>query len=163
MNNKANDNISIYYWLIRKINNKCMRRKIKWKRFKAKYFQTEKHPLEIDKQKIIDLFTALIKDKNSTLNYSLGSNSRFIESEFLWACLSPYVNSRDCVVTIVDESIPNNPHSHEIIIPADYSNDIKYAFDVESEKRFKTLELEKKKVVVKDLDKLIIKLKEHGQ
>jgi hypothetical protein len=162
MNNKTKEKSSIYFWLVKKITNKCMRRKIKWKHFKEKYFQIEKTPLEIDKQKIIDLFTTLIKDKKSTLNYSLGSNSRFIESEFLWACLSPYNNTRDCIITIVDESIPNNPHSHEIIIPSDYSNDIKYAFDLESERRFKSLELEKKKVVVNDLDKLIIKVKENG-
>lgn len=160
METKIKKNISIASWVIRKISIKFKKLQLRWKRFKEKYFQTDKEPLEIDKQKIIDLFMTLIEDRNSSLNYSIGSSSRFIESEFLWASLSPYNTSRSYIVTIVDESMPNNPHSHEIIIPIEYANDIKYAFDMESERRFKKLELEKKKVVVQDLEKLITKVKD---
>jgi len=157
---RLHKDVSFFKWLFKKIIKNSVRRKIKWKRFKLKYFHTEKQPLDIDRQKIVDLFIALIKDKKSNLNYSLGTQSRFIESEFIWACLSPYNTTRDFIITIVDESLKDNAHSHEFIIPFEHAQDVRYLFDIESEKRFKALEFEKKKVVAVDIDKLITKIKE---
>lgn len=155
-----NKDISFFGWLRKKIKNRIIRRKVKWRLFREKYFTVQRDELSIDKQKIIDLFTTLIKDKNSTLNYSPESHSRFIESDFLWACMVPARGVTDSIINIVDESVPGNPHSHEFIIPDIYAREVKNTFDDELERRFKAMDNEKKNVVAVDIDKLILKIKE---
>lgn len=157
---KDDKEISFFRWLRRKIKNRVARRKVKWRTFREKYFTVQKDVLSIDKQKIIDLFITLIKDKNSTLNYSPESHSRFIESDFLWACMVPARGITDSIINIVDESVPENPHSHEFLIPDTYAKEIRNLFDDELERRFKAMENEKKNVVAVDIDKLILKIKE---
>lgn len=152
--------VSIFHWLKRKISKRIARRKVKWRNFKAKYFSVKRDELDIDKKKIIDLFVTFLKDKNATLNYSPESHSRFIQSDFLWASMTPAKGVTDSVINIVDESIPDNPHSHEFLIPDNYAREIKGMFDDELEKRFKALENEKRNVVAVDIDKLILKIKE---
>lgn len=152
--------VSIFTWLIKKIKNRYLRRKIKWKRFKESKFRIKREELGIEKQRAIELFITLIKNKTYALNHSPESKSRFVDSDLLWACMYSAKDNRNYIINIIDGSIPETPHSHEFLIPEEQADLIMDIFDAELEKRFKALEFENKQVLISGIDKLIIKIKE---
>jgi len=150
---------SIFGWIRIKIRNRWMRQKVKWIQFKERNFAVKEEEVNIDTQKIIDLFMALLRNKNSTLNHSPESETRFIQAEFAWACLCESKEDRNYVINVIDESVPESPHSHEFLISEAKAVKIIKAFDEELERRFKAFELEKKKILASDISNLIIKAK----
>lgn len=160
MGNKVRVRTSFFGWLRRKIRSRFMRRRVQWRQFKEKNFVVRSEELNIDTQRISDLFFALLKNKNSSLNYSPESKTRFITSDFAWACL--YESKDDkykYILRIIDESIDDNPHSHEFILSLEVANKMGDIFDEELEKRFRQLELSKEKILASEIERLIIKAK----
>lgn len=158
--NHKNEDISIMSWIVIKFKRWHLKRKINWKRFKNKHFKPAPIILSIDKQKMVDLFIVLLKNKYSNLNHSPESKTRFIESEFAWASLHSARDDRNYVINIIDETVESQPHSHEILIPEGSAIKIMDIFDEELEKRFRALEIQKKQILVSDLNKLMLKIME---
>lgn len=129
---------------------------IKWKRFQKNLFAPKKPRIDNTQIKSIDLFLALLKNKETNLNYSPESSTRIIESDYVWITMTSKTN--DYLLNIIDESRNTNSHSHEVHIPREYGYEMADEFDLELEKRFRAIESTKKKVIVDDLEKLIIKV-----
>lgn len=146
----------VKYWYKIRFKIRVARFTVKWRRFKKKAFSPKKPEIDNTQKRTIDLFYALLKSKDTNLNYSPESFTRFIESDYVWITMSGQVS--DYIINIIDESRPNNPHSHEVNIPKEHGFEMTEEFDLELEKRFRALEAAKKKVIVDDIDKLIIKI-----
>lgn len=129
---------------------------IRWKRWKKKRFKPRKPETDNTQKRAIALFYALLKNKNTNLNYSPESFTRFIESDIVWVTMSGRADHY--IMNIIDESWSSIPHSHEVGIPREYGYEMAEEFDLELEKRFRALEAAKKKVIVDDIDKLILKI-----
>jgi hypothetical protein len=129
---------------------------IKWRRFKKSLFKTKKTEIDNTQKRAIDLFMALLKNKETNLNYSPESSTRIIESDFVWVTMAGKTDSY--ILNIIDETRSASAHSHEVHIPKEYGYEMTDEFDLELEKRFRAMESTKKKVVGDDLEKLIIKV-----
>jgi hypothetical protein len=129
---------------------------IKWERFKKRISKSKKTEIDNAQQKAIDLFFALLKNKETNLNYSPESSTRIIESDFVWMTMAGKTDSY--ILNIIDETRSTSAHSHEVHIPKEYGYEMADDFDLELEKRFRTMESTKKKVIVDDIEKLIIKV-----
>jgi hypothetical protein len=144
------------YWYKIRFKIRVARFAIRLKRFKKKTFKPKKPDIDNTQKKTIDLFYALLKSKDTNLNYSPESFTRFIESDYVWITMNGHIN--EYRINIIDESRPSNPHSHEVNIPKEYGFEMADEFDLELEKRFRSIEATKKKVIVDDIDKLILKV-----
>lgn len=146
----------ISYWYKARIRIRLYRMTIKWRRFKKNLYQPKKPQLDSTQQKAIDLFYALLKNKNTSLNHSPESSTRIIDSEFVWVTMDGRTDSY--MLNIIDETRPSNPHSHEVHIPKEYGFEMADEFDSELEKRYRSIEAVKKRVIADDLEKLITKI-----
>ncbi len=119
---------------------------------------SKKKPLiDSTQTKAIELFYALMEDKNTKLNFSKKSLTRIIDSEFVWMTMSS-AELNDEYLQIIDET-KRHTHSHDLLIPKEYGTDMAERFDEEMEKRFRSIEAAKRKHVTDDLDNLIKKIK----
>jgi len=144
------------YWYKMRLRVRIYRTVIKWRRFKKGWFAPRKPKIDNTQKRSIDLFLALLKNKETNLNYSPESSTRIIESDYVWVTMAGKTN--DYLLNIIDETMSTNAHSHEVHIPREYGFEIADEFDLELEKRFRAIESNKKKVIVDDLDKLITKV-----
>lgn len=138
-----------------RIRVKISRFIIRWRRFKKNLYKPKKPDIDNTQKKSIDLFLALLKNKETSLNHSPESSTRFIESDYVWITMAG--KTTEYVLNIIDDTA----HSHEVHIPKEYGYDMADEFDLELEKRFRAIEATKKKVIVDDLDKLINKINIH--
>jgi hypothetical protein len=132
---------------------------IKWREKRKKIFTSKKPEINSMQKRTIELFSTLLKNKNTTLNHSPESKIRFIESDFLWLTMS-VAGNMNYLINIIDESVLDDAHSHEVYIPTEYAHLMMDDFDLELEKRFRAMEAAKKRVVVDEIDKLIKKIQE---
>lgn len=146
----------IRYWYKIRFKIRMARMVIKWRRFQKNLFVTKKPAIDNTQRKSMDLLFALLKNKETNLNYSPESSTRIIESDYVWITMTSKTN--DYLLNIIDESRSTNAHSHEVHIPKEYGYELADEFDLELEKRFRAIESTKKKVIVDDLEKLIIKI-----
>lgn len=144
------------YWYKMRLKIRIRRAFIKWERFKKRISKSKKTEIDNAQQKAIDLFFALLKNKETNLNYSPESSTRIIESDFVWMTMAGKTDSY--ILNIIDETRSTSAHSHEVHIPKEYGYEMADDFDLELEKRFRTMESTKKKVIVDDIEKLIIKV-----
>lgn len=149
----------ISYWWKVTWKVRIARIQIRWKERRKKIFVSKKPEINSMQKRTIELFIALLRNKNTTLNYSPESKIRFIESDFLWVTMSSAGNM-NYLVNIIDESAPEDAHSHEVYIPTEHAHLMMDEFDLELEKRFRAMEAAKKRVVVDEIDKLIKKIEE---
>lgn len=143
------------YWNKATFRQRSYRFFVKWRRFKKKFFNPQKPEIDETQKKAIALFFALLKHKESVLNHSPQSSTRIIDTDFVWITVTSGFNSY--VMNIIDETRQTSPHSHQINIPKEYGFELIDEFDFELERRFRWVELNKRKVIVDDLDKLILK------
>lgn len=146
----------LYYWLRARIKIQFKRATVRWRNFTKSALP----PISQTQVRAIDLFYALLKNKETSLNYSPESKTRIIDSDFVWITLSSHTNYYQ--LNIIDETELETAHSHEVNIPKEYGFEMIDEFDVELEKRFRDTEKVKQKVVVDDLNKLIIKAQDNG-
>lgn len=144
------------YWYRIRLRVRIARTIIKWRRFKKNIYKPKKTEIDNTQKRAIDLFMALLKNKETNLNYSPESSTRIIESDFVWMTMAGKTDSY--ILNIIDETRSTTAHSHEVHIPKEYGYEMADEFDLELEKRFRAIESTKKKVIVDDLDKLIIKV-----
>lgn len=149
----------IKYWYKITWKVRIARTQIKWRAKRKKLFILKKPEINSMQNRTIELFFTLLKNKNTTLNYSPESKIRFIESDFLWVTMSTAGNM-SYLINIIDESDPENAYSHEVYIPVEHADLMMDEFDLELEKRFRAMEAAKKRVVVDEIDKLITKIQE---
>jgi len=133
------------------------RLQINWREKKKQLLSSKKPEINSMQKRTIELFNTLLKNKKTTLNHSPESKIRFIESDFLWVTMSSAGNM-NYLINIIDESIKDDAHSHEVYIPTEYAHLMMDEFDLELEKRFRAMEAAKKRVVVDEIDKLIKKI-----
>ena len=138
---------------------KIARARVRWENFKKKRLTAKKPPIDNTQRKAIDLFIAMMKNKETNLNHSPESGARFIDSEFVWVCMASAGDSNNYIINIINEMIPDNARSHEVLIPKEHAYEVVDEFDRELEKRFRNLEIEKQKMVVDELDRLIETMK----
>lgn len=142
------------YWLKSTLKGRLSRMAINIEKRRKKLLSLSKKPSVSNMQaRAMDLFMVLLKSKESNLNHSPESKVRFIETDLLWLTMS-YANDRSYLINIIDQS-DKDAHSHEVYIPIEYAYEMMDAFDLELEKRFRSIEAAKKKVVVDDIEKLI--------
>jgi hypothetical protein len=138
---------------------KFTRAYIRWNNFKKKRLTAKKPEIDNTQRKAIDLFLAMMKNKETNLNHSPESGARFIDSKFVWACMTSAGDSNNYIINVINEIIIEEARSHEVLIPKEYAYELIEEFDLELERRFRMLEIEKQKMVVNDLDKLILTMK----
>jgi hypothetical protein len=148
----------IAYWCGITWKMRLSRFLIRWNRFKKKSLNTKKSNIDNTQKRAMSLFRAMLKNKNTNLNHSPESGARFIESDFVWLSMSSAMDANNYIMNIVDESIGDVSHSHEVLLPKEHAYEIIDEFDIELERRFRILEGEKKKLVITDLDNLILKI-----
>lgn len=146
----------IKYWYKVRFKVRIARTTIKWRRFKKRAYSAKKPEIDNTQRKAIELFVALLKNKETNLVHSPESSTRIIESDFLWATMAS--QSNEYLFNIIDETSDSDAHSHEVYIPKEYGFEIADDFDMELERRFRAKEATKKKVIVDELDKLITKI-----
>lgn len=143
------------YWHKAKFKQRVYRFLVRWRRFKKKHFKSIKPEIDETQKKAIQLFFTLMKYKDANLTHSPQSSTRIIETDFVWITVISGLNAY--VMNIIDETIQESPHSHQISIPKEYGFELIDEFDYELERRFRDVETNKRKVIVDDLDKLILK------
>lgn len=162
--------VTIIYWHIMKfrVRYRFLRTLVRlsrlWRRFKKKINQsiTKKKPkIDSTQAKAIELFYALIKDKNSKLKFSKNSLTRIVDSEYVWMTMSS-AELNDDYLQIIDET-KRHTHSHDLLIPKEYGNEMADKFDEEMERRFRAIEAAKRKHITDDLDILIKKVKSNNK
>lgn len=146
----------IKYWYKMRIKIRASRTIIKWRLFRKSLQNSKKPEIDSTQRKAIDLFFALLKNKETNLNYSPESSTRIIESDYVWITMAG--KTSDFLLNIIDETRTSSAHSHEVHIPKEYGFEMSDDFDLELEKRFRSIEAVKKRVVIDDLDKLINKV-----
>lgn len=149
----------IAYWYRITWKVRIARTQIRWRAKRKELFAIKKPEINTMQIRTIELFLTLLKNKSTTLNYSPESKIRFIESDFLWVTMSAAGNM-NYLINIIDESQPDEAHSHEVYIPVEHASGMMDEFDLELEKRFRAMEAAKKRVVVDEIDKLITKIQE---
>lgn len=148
------------YWLKITFKTRMARFFIYLKNKRKRLFQVKFPVIDSKQRSVIDLFCSLIKNKDSNMNYSPESKTRYIETESAWITMRTS-GDRAYLINIINES-SNKPRSHEVYIPAEYADIIIDEFDLELEKRFRMLEDAKTKVIVDDLEDLIRIIKEES-
>lgn len=144
------------YWYKMRLRMRIARITIKWRRYKKRLYKPKKPEIDNTQRTAIELFFALLKNKETNLNYSPESSTRIIESDFVWMTMGGKTDSY--ILNIIDETRSTSAHSHEVHIPKEYGYEMADEFDLELEKRFRAIESTKKKVIVDDIEKLIIKV-----
>lgn len=146
----------VRYWYKMRLKIRIARFTIRWRRWIKNRFKPRKPEIDNTQKRAIELFYALLKNKETDLNYSPKSFTRFIESDVVWVTMEGETDRY--ILNIIDDFKPNNPHSHEVRIPREYGYEMADEFDLELEKRFRAREAAKKKVIVDDIGKLITKV-----
>jgi hypothetical protein len=147
------------YWKKMTFKGRMARFFVKLKDKRKAAFSVKMPEINSMQKRAIELFMALLKSRETSLNYSPESKIRFIESNHIWATMSSVTDSK-CIINIIDESNDEEAHSHEVSIPKEYAYGMMDEFDLELEKRFRGIEAAKKRIVVDDLEKLIKQIKE---
>ena len=125
-----------------------------WRRFQQKMHNPKKVDIDTTQKSAIELFYALLKSKETNLNHSPESSTRIIESDYVWVTMASKTDSY--MLNIIDESKSSSSHSHEVHIPKEYGYEMADEFDYELEKRFRAMESTKKKIIVDDIENLIL-------
>lgn len=125
-----------------------------WRRFQQKMHNPKKVDIDTTQKSAIELFYALLKSKETNLNHSPESSTRIIESDYVWVTMASKTDSY--MLNIIDESKSSSSHSHEVHIPKEYGYEMADEFDLELERRFRTIESTKKKIIVDDIENLIL-------
>jgi hypothetical protein len=146
----------IKYWYKMRIRMRASRTIIKWRLLQKSLHKSRKPEIDSTQRKAIDLFFALLKNKETNLNYSPESSTRIIESDYVWITMAG--RTSDFILNIIDETRSASAHSHEVHIPKEHGFEMSDDFDLELEKRFRSIEAVKKRVVIDDLEKLINKV-----
>lgn len=139
-----------------RLKYKIARFNVIWRRFQKKMHSPKNIEIDITQKIAIELFYALLKNKETNLNHSPESSTRIIESNYVWVTMSSKIDSY--ILNIIDESNNDSYHSHEVNIPKEYGYEMADEFDFELEKRFRTMESTKKKIIVDDIENLIFKI-----
>ena len=147
----------IRYWYRATIKTRIARAQIKIKNKRKSLRLNKKSEINNMQKSIIDFFLFSLKHKDATLNYSPESKTRFITLGNVWATMHSSGNNT-YLINIIDESIENEAHSHEVIIPYEYAVELMDEFDSELEKRFRAMEAAKKNIVVDEIARLINKI-----
>lgn len=140
-----------------RLRTRIARLTIRWRKFKKEFYTQKKPGIDENQKKAIELFMALLKNKDTNLIHSPESSTRIIDSDFVWMTMTSKVDAY--LLNIIDETKNTISHSHEIHIPKEHGYDMVDEFDLELEKRFRSMEVTKRRLVIDDLDKLIIKVK----
>ena len=127
---------------------------VRWRRFQQKLDSPKKVEIDTTQKSAIQLFYALLKSKETTLNHSPESSTRIIESDYVWVTMAGKTDSY--ILNIIDESNSTSSHSHEVHIPKGFGYEMADEFDYELEKRFRAMESTKKKIIVDDIENLIL-------
>lgn len=144
------------YWYKMRLRMRIARMTIRWRRYKKRLYKPTKPEIDNTQRTAIELFYALLRNKETNLNYSPESATRIIESDFVWMTMGGKTDSY--ILNIIDETRSTTAHSHEVHIPKEYGYEMADEFDLELEKRFRAIESTKKKVIVDDIEKLITKV-----
>jgi hypothetical protein len=99
------------------------------------------------------LWKLLLRDLGSQISCSLGNRIRQIEKDNMLLILSP-INQVDYQLTIMD--VDNNKSClYEIPVHSKFAESLIEIFDTENERRMSIGQIEKRKSIHNDLDKLI--------
>jgi len=115
------------------------------------------HPVDVEilpiQNKSIRLWKLLLRDLDSQISCSLGNRIRQIEKDNMLLILSP-INQVDFQLTIMD--VDNNKSClYEIPVQSKFAESLIEIFDTENERRMSIGQIEKRKSIHNDLDKLI--------
>lgn len=154
----------IRYWYRATIKIRVARAHIKLKNKRKSLRLIKKTEINNMQKSVIDFFLFILKHKDATLNHSPESKTRFIDLNNIWVTMSSSGNNT-YLINIIDESIENEAHSHEVIIPYDYAVNLMDEFDAELERRFRAMEAAKKNIVVDEIERLTNKIikKDNGR
>lgn len=136
--------------------------KVRWYRFWKRKLAKPKPKIDDAQEMAIKLFKAMIMNKQSQLNYSPNSSTRFVYSQKAWLTISRAAFSSDSYLLYIIDNSGSHSHSHEIILPNEYAYDLTEDFDEELERRMRVLEASRKKLIANELDNLINVIK-HGE
>lgn len=140
------------------IRRKILRGIIKWRRFKkklSKKISLERHERQsIYQQKAMQLWSVMLKDKETMLHYSNITNVRQLHKKEV--LISLYPGHDDFHMCIIDHSGQRN-NLYEIVILKYDVTLLVDTFDVENDRRMRHLEGEKRSIIYEDLDFLLDK------
>lgn len=149
----------VKYWYKITWKGRISRIRVRWKIFSRKQFSPKKPEINSMQVRAIELFMTLLKHKSSSLNHSPQSSARFLKSDFIWITMSASEDHNNYLINVIDESNVDHAYSHEVLIPKEYAYEIIDEFDIELERRFRQMEIIKKRVVIDDFIKLIEQVK----
>lgn len=140
------------------IRRKLLRSIIRWRRFKKRL--GEKMSMDRVKkqsmyqQKAIELWSVMLKDKETMLHYSNVTDTRQLHKKEVLVSLYP--GHDDYHMCIIDHSGQRN-NLYEVLIRKIDVTLLIDTFDVENDRRMRHLEGEKRMIIYEDLDFLLDK------